>query len=62
MTVFVPDDVTDDGFLDLVVGTMNGQVLVLETMVPYHSMNTWSSFPKHRFNGFTHGGDIIYFF
>ena len=28
---------------------------MLETKIPYHSMNTWSSFPKHRLNGFTHG-------
>lgn len=49
------DDVTGDGYLDVVVGTMNGQVLVLETSIPYHPMNSWSSFPKHRMNGFTHG-------
>ena len=49
------DDVTNDGFLDLVVGTLNGQVHVLETKIPYHAMNTWSSFPKNRLNGFTHG-------
>jgi hypothetical protein len=30
-------------------------VHVLESKVPYHAMNAWSSFPKHRTNGFTHG-------
>ena len=49
------DDVTGNGFLDVVVGTMNGQVMLLETSVPAHSLNTWTSFPKHRLNGFTHG-------
>ena len=34
---------------------MNGQVIVLETTIPYHPMNSWSSFPKYRMNGFTHG-------
>ena len=53
------DDVTGDGFLDIILGTMNGQVLVLETEIPYHPMNSWSSFPKHRVNGFTHGGSGV---
>ena len=49
------DDITGDGFLDLLVGTMNGQVLLMETSIPYHPLNAWSSFPKGRLNGFTHG-------
>ena len=49
------DDVTGDGNLDLVVGTLNGQVHLLETTIPYHPLNTWTSFPKHRLNSFTHG-------
>jgi hypothetical protein len=49
------DDLSQDGFLDIVVGTVNGQVLALETEIPYHPLNVWSSFPKHRGNGFTHG-------
>jgi hypothetical protein len=34
---------------------MSGQVILIETAVPYHPMNVWSSFPKHRGNVFTHG-------
>jgi hypothetical protein len=49
------DDVSNDGFLDIVLGTMNGEVMLLETKIPYHPLNAWSSFPKNRMNGFTHG-------
>ncbi|CAM9105375.1 unnamed protein product, partial [Ectocarpus fasciculatus] len=49
------DDLSQDGFLDVIVGTVNGQVLALETEIPYHPLNTWSAFPKYRGNGFTHG-------
>jgi len=49
------DDITGDGTLDIIIGTMNGQVIVLDTNVPYHALNAWPSFPKHRLNGFTHG-------
>ncbi len=49
------DDVTGDGTLDLLISTFNGQVLVVGTSTPYHPLNSWPSFPKHRLNGFTHG-------
>ena len=49
------DDVTGDGFLDMLVGTMNGEMLLFETSVPHHQLNSWPSYPKHRLNGFTHG-------
>ena len=49
------DDVTGDGTLDLLISTFNGQVLVVGTSTPYHPLNAWPSFPKHRLNGFTHG-------
>ena len=50
------DDVTNDGYLDMIVGTVNGNVLLFETSVPYHALNTWNSFPsKYSQNKFTHG-------
>lgn len=49
------DDVTGDGFLDMLVGTMNGEMLLFETSIPHHPLNSWPSYPKHRLNGFTHG-------
>ena len=49
------DDVTGDGYMDVVIGTMNGEVLVLETLIPYHPMNAWSSFPKDRDKSSCHG-------
>lgn len=48
------DDVTGDGALDIILGTINGQVLAIETTIPNHPKNAWPSFPKHR-NGFTFG-------
>jgi hypothetical protein len=49
------DDVTNDGYLDLVVGTLSGELSVYETSVPTHPSNTWSSFPKDHGNSFTFG-------
>lgn len=49
------DDVTGDGTLDIVLGTINNQVLVIETSVPHHPANVWASFPRFGLNGFTHG-------
>ena len=49
------DDVTGDGFFDLVIGTMSGQLIVMESSIPYHPLSAWSSFPRGRLNGFTVG-------
>ena len=34
---------------------MSGQLIVLESSVPYHPLTAWSSFPRGRLNGFTVG-------
>lgn len=49
------DDVSGDGYIDVLLGTVNGEIMLLETKIPYHPLNSWSSFPKGRMNGFTHG-------
>jgi hypothetical protein len=49
------DDIDANGLMDIVVGTLHGTVHVLETQIPYHPLNAWTSFPKDRGNGFTHG-------
>ena len=49
------DDVSGDGYIDILLGTVNGEVMLLETKIPYHPLNAWPSFPKGRTNGFTHG-------
>ena len=49
------DDITGDGYMDMLVGTMNGEMLLFETSIPHHPINSWSSYPKHQLNGFTHG-------
>ncbi len=55
VTMPLLDDVTNDGYLDMLIGTMSGELLLFDTSVPYHPLNSWSSYPKHRLNGFTHG-------
>lgn len=49
------DDITGDGYLDLLVGTLNGQLLLFESSIPYDPRNSWTSFPNHRLNSVTHG-------
>ena len=49
------DDIDANGLMDIIIGTLHGTVHVLETQIPYHPLNAWTSFPKDRGNGFTHG-------
>ena len=49
------EDVTGDGYLDMVLGTVNGNVMLFETSVPHHPLNTWGSYPKHQQNSYVHG-------
>jgi hypothetical protein len=49
------EDVQGDGLLDLVVPTMNGELMALGTSVPFHPLNSWGSMPNNGGrNGFTH--------
>lgn len=42
--------------LDLVLGTMNGELMSFGTAVPFHPLNAWASMPNNGGrNGFTHG-------
>eukprot|EP00752_Nemacystus_decipiens_P003264 g3021.t1 len=55
-SMVLADDVDGDGTLDLVVGTMSGEVVALSTNVPFHPLNAWTSQVRGPLNGFTHGG------
>ena len=39
------EDLSEDGLLELVVGTMNGNLLVFGTDTPYHPLNSQPQFP-----------------
>ena len=41
----VADDLTEDGNLELLVGTMSGNVLAFATTTPYHPLNAQPQFP-----------------
>ncbi len=49
------DDVTNDGYLDLVVATTSGEVSVYDTSVPFHPANAWNSFPRDHGRSFVFG-------
>lgn len=53
------EDVTGDGYLDLVVATLPGEVMVYETNMPRHAGNIWDSFPRHHRRSFSTGDLII---
>jgi len=37
------DDLNNDGKMDLVVSTMNGNVYVFGSPAPYHPLKSWTS-------------------
>lgn len=42
--------------IDLFCFDLNSwQVILMESSIPHHPLNSWTSFPKHRLNVFTHG-------
>eukprot|EP00998_Keelungia_sp_KM082_P008418 NODE_4606_length_767_cov_66.493750_g4583_i0.p1 GENE.NODE_4606_length_767_cov_66.493750_g4583_i0~~NODE_4606_length_767_cov_66.493750_g4583_i0.p1 ORF type:complete len:215 (+),score=66.20 NODE_4606_length_767_cov_66.493750_g4583_i0:58-645(+) len=49
------DDVDNDGTLDLVVSTMNGNIYLLGTETPFYPLKAWPSqtHGMHGLNGFT---------
>ncbi|CAN0306385.1 unnamed protein product, partial [Hapterophycus canaliculatus] len=52
-SMVLADDVDGDGTLDLVMGTMSGEVVALSTNMPFHPLNAWSSQVRGPLNGFT---------
>lgn len=42
-SMVLADDVNGDGFMDLVVTTLNGNVYLIETGGRYHPMKSWTA-------------------
>lgn len=53
------EDVTGDGYLDLIISTLPGEVMVFETNMPRHAGNIWDSFPRYHRRSFSTGDLII---
>lgn len=44
------DDLDNNGRMDLLVSTMNGNLYALETSAVYHPMKAWTSVVSHQFH------------
>eukprot|EP00759_Apiculatamorpha_spiralis_P051666 PhF_6_TR538/c1_g1_i1/m.419 len=44
-SMVLSDDLNNNGYLDFVVTTMNGNVYLVETKTPWHPLKAWTSFP-----------------
>lgn len=51
-SMVLAEDISDNGFLDLIVSTRAGNVYILGTKMPYHPLKSWNSELQGR-NGFT---------
>jgi hypothetical protein len=41
-TMVLSDDISSNGRNELVLSSMNGDVFLLRTEIPYHPLNTWT--------------------
>jgi hypothetical protein len=46
-SMVLADDLDNNGHMDLLVSTMNGNVYALETSAVYHPMKSWTSVVRH---------------
>ncbi len=46
-SMVLADDLDNNGHMDLLVSTMNGNVYALETSAVYHPMKAWTSVARH---------------
>ncbi|EPY30510.1 FG-GAPprotein [Angomonas deanei] len=57
-TLVLADDLTNSGYINLIVTTVKGGVYVFQTSAPYSNLNTWPSEVK-GLNGFTAGSNHV---